>query len=234
LKPLYTEEEFNKVRDNDKLPLECIVCNETFYQEKRVIKRSLGLVLSTNKVYSSNYCSKQCCGDNHKTGEDVECANCFKIFYKQKYQMKQSKSGKHFCTQSCAASYNNKHKSHGNRRSRIEILFEENLIKDYKNLTFIFNNKEIIDSELDIYIVELNLAIEMNGILHKKPIYGEDKLLKILNNDKLKINECENKNIELFIVDYSHEKDNSDKIFDKYYNILKNKIDSNIKSLSII
>ena len=56
---------------------------------------------------------------------------------------------------------------------------------------------------LDFYFPELRFAIELNGITHYEPIYGENKFEKIKNNDKRKVIACYEKEIELAIIDSS-------------------------------
>jgi len=62
----------------------------------------------------------------------------------------------------------------------------------------------MIGSELDIYIPSLNLAFELNGILHYEPIYGPDKLKYIKNNDDRKLQACIEKQISFCIIDTSN------------------------------
>ncbi len=47
------------------------------------------------------------------------------------------------------------------------------------------------------------MAIELNGILHYEPIYGEDKLSQIQTNDERKFKACVEKGIELCWLDTS-------------------------------
>jgi hypothetical protein len=58
-------------------------------------------------------------------------------------------------------------------------------------------------SELDIYIPSLNLAFELNGILHYEPIYGTTKHQQIQSNDKSKYKACLDAGIDLCIIDTS-------------------------------
>lgn len=111
-------------------------------------------------------------------------------------------SPNHFCTQSCSATYNNQHKRYGTRRSKLEEYLEKELTLEYSTEMH-FNRKDTINSEIDIYIPELKLAFELNGIFHYEPIYGPDKLCKIQNNDNRKFQACLEKGIELCIVDTS-------------------------------
>ena len=54
--------------------------------------------------------------------------------------------------------------------------------------------------EADISIPSLNLAIEWNGIVHFKPIYGQTKLDKIQDKDAEKLKIAANKNINLIVI----------------------------------
>lgn len=64
-------------------------------------------------------------------------------------------------------------------------------------------HKDAINSELDIYIPSLKLAFELNGIFHYEPIYGQDKMNQIQNNDNRKFQACLEHGIELCIIDSS-------------------------------
>lgn len=83
---------------------------------------------------------------------------------------------------------------------------EEELTKIYLNIQIDYNKKSAINSELDIYIPSLKLAIELNGIFHYKPIYGEKKFNQIKANDLIKKQECIKNNITLIIIDMSNYK----------------------------
>ena len=83
-----------------------------------------------------------------------------------------------------------------------------------------YNHKEAINAELDIYIPSLRVAFELNGIFHYEPIYGHDKLAAIQNNDSRKFQACLEKNIELVIIDTSHENYFKEKASRKYLDII--------------
>lgn len=62
MKPLYTKEEFKIAEGEDKLPLECYSCGNTFLKLKRVIQRTL----RNKNGYTGKFCSKKCCGASKK------------------------------------------------------------------------------------------------------------------------------------------------------------------------
>ena len=98
----------------------------------------------------------------------------------------------------------------------------------YSNLDFIFNSKNAINSELDIYIPALNLAFELNGIFHYEPIYGVKKLTSIQNNDNRKFRACLEKGIELVIIDTSNQIYFKEKSSKKYLDIISNIINNKL------
>ena len=89
-----------------------------------------------------------------------------------------------------------------------------------------FNDKQTINSELDIYIPSLKLAFELNGIYHYEPIHGQHKFNQIQNNDNRKFQACLENNIELCIIDSSGLKYNKPEKFKKYFDIIKAIINS--------
>ena len=180
--------------------IKCAFCNELHYKAQcEVIKG-----LKRNKLF---FCSLICHGKFHSTKIEVNCANCEIKFFKLPSQIKNTKNN--FCSKSCAATYNNKHKTNGTRRSKLEKIIEENIILEFPNLKFTCNDKTIIDSELDFYFPDLKIAIQINGIFHFEPIYGQDKLDKIKLLDKEKRIKCKENNIKLFEINCA---------FDKYLN----------------
>ena len=147
--------------------------------------------------------------------------------------MKKSKSGNSFCSLSCAAKYNNTHKTNGNRRSKLEKYLEEKLIQLYPNIEILFNNKEAINSELDVYFPSLKLAFELNGIFHYEPIYGSEKLNRIQNNDNRKFQACLENEIELCIIDSSQQKRFNESTSEKYLKIIVDIIELKKSNISI-
>lgn len=149
---------------------------------------------------------------------EISCTNCGKKYKTRPSQAVRSKN--HYCSRSCSATYNNKNKTHGTRRAKLEIWLEDQLIELYPDLEIHFNRKDTIGSELDIYFPTLNLAIELNGIFHYEPIYGEKKLNQIQENDQNKFQACQSHGISLCIIDTSGQKYFKPKTSQKYLDII--------------
>ena len=198
--PRYTENEFNLAKSETKLPCQCEHCKNIFHTKKKYIKHELQY--NKNEV---RFCSSKC-SRHYYQGEKklVTCKQCNLEFLKDPAKIK--KYPNHFCSQSCAASYNNTHKTIGNRRSKLEQWLEEQLTSLYPSLDIHFNRKDAINSELDIYIPSFNLAFELNGIFHYEPIYGIDKLNKTKSNDISKSKACHDAKIDLCVIDTTHQK----------------------------
>jgi len=204
--------------------LNCCVCQKKFEVSNRefVVKNSR-LKTQNRKIYCSSACSLE--GAGKKLPELVNCLNCGQSFTKRHCQIKKTKNN--FCSRSCAATHNNKHKTHGTRRSKLEVWLEQKLPVLFPDLEFHFNRKDTINSEIDIYIPSLKLAFELNGVFHYEPIYGEKKLSQIQNNDQRKFQACLEKRIELCIIDSSGLKyfkpDNAQKYLNIISQIIKKK-----------
>ena len=216
MKPLYTQEQFDLVKSNDLLPCQCYQCNNTFLTNKKYILQTL----KGNKKYSSKYCSRLCKSNSEHNSILVKCINCNFQFLKKPSEI--NRSNNNFCSKSCSATYNNKNKTAGNRRSKLEIYLEEQLTILYPNLSIDFNKKDAIGSELDIYIPSINIAFELNGIFHYEPIFGINKLDQIQNNDQNKFKLCIERKIDLCIIDTSSQKYVKPSTSQKYLDIITN------------
>ncbi len=190
----FDKEEYEKASGQDLILCVCSLCEKEFKKQKRSLRNKI-------KKYKNLYCSFECSCKDRVTSVLFKCSQCSKEFHRKASQIERSKN--HFCSQSCSATYNNVHKTKGNRRSKLEVWLEQKLPSLCPNLEFHFNRKDAIDSELDIYIPSLKLAFELNGIFHYEPIFGEDKLESIKNNDNRKFQACLEKKIELCIIDTS-------------------------------
>ena len=196
---------------------------KTITRECEYCKKSFLAALNEVKDGDARYCSHQCFYDFTKSINyfTTSCNQCDKSFLKKHREQLNSKSGRSFCSKSCAATYNNTHKTKGNRRSKLEIWLEEKLKANYPTLDLLFNDKSAINSELDVYIPSLKLAFELNGIFHYEAIYGEAKLAQIQNNDGRKFQACLEQGIELCIIDASAHKYITPKSSQKYIEIVE-------------
>ena len=170
------------------------------------------------KVNITHCCSKECSSKLKNKKVIVNCLKCNKEF--EKGNSEAIRFPNHFCCKSCSVSYNNTHKKYGTRRSKLEIYLEEQIRLNYPTIKLLCNQKSAIESELDFYFPELRFAIELNGITHYEPIFGEDKFEKIKNNDKRKIIACYEKDIELAIIDSSTCSYLNDAAKNKYKNLV--------------
>jgi hypothetical protein len=158
------------------------------------------------------------------TGLILCCDECDNIFYKRQKEMKKTKHN--FCSKSCAASYNNRHKTKGNRRSKLEVWLEKQFGQFY-DFEVIYNKVHPnIKYELDIFIPTLNLAIELNGIFHHEPIYGEEKLTKIQRIDQKKIKRCSKYNIEMLVIDTQEQRTFKPETSKIFWDLIRWKIES--------
>ena len=227
MKLLININEINKYKSREPLPIECLHCKCIFKQTKNNIQWALKRTKKTGYNYLS-YCSKNCKISSEIDRINFTCCNCSAPVSVIRSTIKKSKSQNFFCSSSCSATYNNTHKTHGYRRSKLEIYLEQALANKYSGLEFHFNRKDIISSELDIYIPSLKLAFELNGIFHYKSIFGIDKLNQIQNNDHRKYESCLEKKIELHIIDTSDLKyfklDEVQKYLDIISKIINNKL----------
>jgi hypothetical protein len=192
---LYSQEEFMQASFRDMLDLKCDCCEKTFKRKK------LNLYVKSKTHNDINhFCSIECQRKYKQKGEYIKCGNCNKEIYIINSELKKSKSKKLFCSRICSASYNNRHKDYGIRRSKLELFLESQLTLHYPSLKYLPNDITAINYELDFYFPEIKFAIEINGIVHYEPIYGDTKFQRIQFNDKQKLLLCNQNNIELCIL----------------------------------
>ena len=213
----------------DTMSFICPVCNKSFektiYEYTRIKKR-------VGESYIPK-CSRKCISDNKTNTQTFECncKQCDKKITRNNGELKKNINANFFCSKSCAGTYNSQRKTKGTRISKLELFLQEKLIQLYPNLEFHFNRKDTINSELDIYLPELRLAFELNGIFHYEPIYGNDKFEKIVNKDKQKVRICEEKGIELCIIDSSRHSYVTKKSSQIYIDIVISIINQNLPRL---
>ncbi len=161
-------------------------------------------------------------------GKTVEltCANCRVAFLKEARFTKEERN--YFCTCSCSVSYNNKRREIGKKRSKLELWIEPRLKEDFPGIDIHFNRKDAINSELDIYVPSLKLAIEINGRFHYEPVFGEALLKATQKNDREKEQACKDLDIEFVVVDASGLKFLTHKKAYRYLNEIKEVIQARL------
>lgn len=107
----------------------------------------------------------------------------------------------------------------------MEQWVEQSIRIEYPEINLVCNGKSVIGSELDFYFPDLMFAIELNGIVHYEPIYGEDKFQRIQDNDRQKGIRCYEQGIELATIDVSACGRLTQANKTKYYNIIKDLLD---------
>lgn len=182
---------------------------------------------STRKTYPCQFCgqlfdkSNKCrhepqCPHNPKN--KCYCKQCGKLITRHVTSRDRGK----FCSQSCAAKFNNRHRTSGYTRSQLEEWIEEQLEVDFPELDIRFNEKELLDGlELDIYFPELRFAVEINGIFHYEPIYSKENFKRRVELDKQKQQLCNKKGVELLIINTSEQENFTPQSSWKYYDIIK-------------
>jgi hypothetical protein len=224
------------VKNEEEITLVCSGCDNTLHRTRKKLTDRMAKVRNTSSPRKNllQFCSLSCSSEykNKVRGygtTEVACAWCGSVIKKE---LSDLKSKNLFCNQSCSGSYNNTHRKFGVRRSKLEEWLEVSLTKMYPLMEIDFNRKDAINSELDIYFPSLKLAVELNGIFHYEPIYGEDKLMSIQNNDNRKFQACLENEIELCIIDVSQMKYFKEEKAQWVLNIISKIVDDKVGLLS--
>ncbi len=181
-----------------KYETKCDFCGKTFV--RKISQSPAYRQKKWKKKTYKEFCNRICKGKYSNKQEICICEWCGKKIARRKSQLKKSITGHVFCNLSCAASFNNTQKRKS-RRSKMEVKLFNLLKTEFPSLEILANNKNILDGyEVDIIFPQINLAIEWNGIVHYKPIYGNDKLNLIQKRDIEKQEIAQKKNIELIVI----------------------------------
>jgi hypothetical protein len=140
-----------------------------------------------------------------KKGDITNCPECQKEFMIK--ERKPTKHGKRYCSKSCRMRHFNLHYytyAQSNSSYPENYLFSL-LTAEFPNLNIQKNNRTFLQRglELDIFIPQLNLAIEINGPVHYKPIFGEERLADVKQKDQIKILELRSKQVQLIVLNVS-------------------------------
>ena len=207
-----------KKNDWNKIAKNCTYCGKEYKIKLGMYNHQLRK--DPDKVHW--FCSDSCCR-SYKTENKVftKLVDCNCDWCKKPFQIMQQhlKNKKHFCTRECQGKYASYTFNLGSGRSQLELLIEQQIRKEYPELFFITNNRDICKPvELDFYFPHINKAIEINGPCHHKIVYSEKALNQTRRNDSYKKILCKEKNIDLLVVEeyLDHKKDNSLEIYNKY------------------
>lgn len=98
-----SQEEFTKTKSLAYISIECQCCKNIFNTTKKNVLSGL-----TARGEFVSYCSARCSNQirSRNSRKDVTCKECSKVFSKTLSEIKKSEN--HFCSRSCANSFNNK------------------------------------------------------------------------------------------------------------------------------
>ena len=219
LMDVINSEQYKSAKYGDYVDIICSHCQKP----SKIKKHHLQISFCKNNV--DVFCSCICASKIRSTPPiTYTCLTCNKPFINRHKTSKKAKSKNRFCSTNCAGIYNNKHKTYGFIRSKLEIYIESVFKIKFPNLNIIYNDRSAIGSELDIYIPELKFAVELNGIVHYEPIYGNDRLNIIRNKDNQKIISCYEIGVELMIIDTTHMKKFNPINANKYVTLIEDQI----------
>ena len=192
--------EFDKSpADQERYPVHCcsIECRSANNDKRQDIecancKKKMRLPPSKISGRSNVFCSKECADSFQTTKKWITCSWCGKPFQQHLCIISRCKHNSPCCSRDCAAKLVYK-------ESFIEKEFED-LIKPL-GLKYERNCRTIVSPmELDFWLPGIKYAVEINGICHYEPIYGEYVLEAQKARDRLKRRKCKQQGIKLRVV----------------------------------
>ena len=234
MKMLISNEELKLLKSRDLVPLECENCKEIFCKGKNNVLSSL----KGHPDFPLRFCSMKCYFTFQKNSNwtNKKWEECKIEVLKQKSKILKNKYN--FCSKSCSAKFQNRNKTLGkSNKSKAESYFSNLIRNDFENLSVNENVRNILPSglEIDVYIPQIHLAIEINGPLHFLPIHGVEKLSKIQNKDAQKKTEAVEVRCELLVIDISrikYWKETKEFLDDEYHQKIKPFIETKLKTYS--
>lgn len=192
------------VKSSSAIVTNCLQCGELVLKYK-------------SQMCKNTFCNCTCAGNfngknlSEKASQEINCSYCGNIFTRRKglnVARKTKEQKLNFCSKQCKGTYDSTipkgihdpNSSFVKNRSALEIFIEEKIKSYFPYIALNLNNRSVLGLELDFYLPELNLAFEINGLVHYKAIYGEDMFIKIQEKDNRKIQLCNEKEIDLITV----------------------------------
>jgi hypothetical protein len=179
---------------------------ESAFKNKRIKRNckicNIEIEVSQCEIDTNFFCSYKCAGKAKRKGIEFNCHWCQKIILRTPSQIKKRKLI--FCSCSCSSKHYQRI-NQGKRKSYAEIFLADLIKADFPQLTILDNNRQLIPSglEIDIFIEEFKIAIELNGPCHYFNIYGEATLKKVQTNDAIKHAEIQQAGYPFIILDIS-------------------------------
>lgn len=159
--------------------------NRVVKEKKEVKIRSL----ETNNKKAHYYRAKKCVS---KICTNIKCGKTYLV---EKYVADNSK----YCSGSCRNIVKNQNPT-GNR-SKCEFELQKRLLKEYPTESFIWNDRVVLEGkEMDLYIPQLKVGVEWNGIYHYKNVHNDGSFERCQQTDNLKVKIAQQKGIRLIIV----------------------------------
>lgn len=169
-----------------------------------------------NSLNKQHFCSRRCRGLASRRRITQACGICGEEVERPMSEFRKSRSGRVFCSPQCGTIWSNYQGKKFNRPSQLESRIIESLWKDFPGLEIDANQNRRMGAELDIYLPQLNLAIEINGPHHYMPLRNSmSKLIATIKNDLRKIRMAKEADIKLYVLNSSHDRGN--RAFARYY-----------------
>lgn len=186
-------------------------CSRSCFHKSKICRVEIncmwcGVLFSKKKSLFSyrenHFCSRVCSSKFQDKKDDVECFVCGKQFKKSHYKSKNKP--RHCCSLDCVKVLNNNFKDWGSSRSKLEFAIENHLGIIFSVLDIRYNKTDT-GYELDIFIPDLKLAIEINGIHHYENIFKNNRFERTQQIDREKIVKCNELGINLIVIDVSRD-----------------------------
>jgi endogenous inhibitor of DNA gyrase (YacG/DUF329 family) len=210
LKRIYCSHECYLISKRNKTEVKCLTCGKKIYRIGSHIKK-----------YPKSYCSRKCYGLSFQVPRcNILCKKCGKQITRKLTHINKYKN--QFCSRKCATCYIRIFSKVAARSKIEEFLF--NLIKtDFPILTIEQNIRSLLSCgyEIDIWIPQINLAIELNGPVHYFNIYGNLDITQ--QHDTTKRDEINQRGYKFIVIDVSQNnyKKTKNLVCEEYLNVIK-------------